>query len=302
MLGLLPYSIRKYYAVRHVGVVYAVLAFVAWGLLPLYLRTLASVAPFEIIAHRALWTFMSLLPLVGLVTFRRSEVYSALSNPKTRLLLLLSSIKLNANWVLMVIAVASNRVVEAGFGYYIVPAMTALLAFVKDRKIPRVWHLISLALALMALVILILADRRVPWLAIFLALTFSFYGALKQLLPVDAIAALMIETSLAVPFAAIFLASQNGLAIFTSYPPTISLLLVAAGGLSVAPLVWLGKGATHLPLAKLGYLQPITPTLILVTGIFIFAEAFDMQRIVSLGFIWLAAVIYHLDTYVVKNA
>ncbi|WP_303838266.1 diguanylate cyclase [Acidovorax soli] len=47
------------------GIAYATLAYVAWGLFPLYFRQVAAVPAFEVVLHRTLWSLVFVLALLA---------------------------------------------------------------------------------------------------------------------------------------------------------------------------------------------------------------------------------------------
>ena len=63
------------------GVIFAVLAFVMWGLAPMYFKLIAQVPALEILMHRAVWSFV--LMLVVILTIKKwAAVQQVLKSPK----------------------------------------------------------------------------------------------------------------------------------------------------------------------------------------------------------------------------
>ena len=62
--------------------------------------------------------------------------------------------------------------------------------------------------------------------------------------------------------------------------------LLLAGPLTALPLLLFAAGARRLPLATLGLVQYISPTLQLMLGVWVFHEPFSSTRLVGFAFIW----------------
>ena len=74
-----------------------------------------------------------------------------------------------------------------------------------------------------------------------------------------------------------------------------SLLLMAAGVVTVIPLLCFAAAATRLPLSTLGLLQYIAPTLQFLLGVLYFAENMSTARWIGFALVWLALVILTAD-------
>jgi len=263
------------------------LAYVAWGLLPLYWKLLAGVSPVELIAHRVVWTVA-----VCLIALLASGGFTlpAGSPPLRRLLLpyLASGVLLSANWLIYVYAVSAGRVVEASMGYFMNPLLSVLLAVAALRERLRPAQIVAGVLALAGVLVLAIRYGKVPWVALGLASTFALYGLVKKRSPLEALQGLSLETVLLLPFALawIAVAASRGELAFASGGAGRSLLLVAAGPVTAVPLLWFAAGARRIPLARVGFLQYLTPTLQLLLGVVVFREPFSGAHALSFALIW----------------
>ncbi len=108
------------------GLVYGLSAYVLWGLLPLYWKLVEAAGPFEILAHRGIW---SLLLCVFLLAARKQlkSAYQMVKARRTLSILLLSSGMLMLNWSVFIWAVTEDRVVESALGYYITPLINVMV-------------------------------------------------------------------------------------------------------------------------------------------------------------------------------
>ncbi len=187
------------------GAIYAVLAYGAWGLFPVYWKFLAQVPPIELVSHRIVWSMVLLIGLI-LLQQRKSELFQLLRSPKTIAMLLLTTTLIAGNWGIYIYGVNSAHIVETSLGYYINPLVTVLLgSFVLKEKLSY-GQKIAVLIAAIAVVNFVWRFGKVPWIAIALALTFALYGLLRKLIAVTPIVGLTVETLLATPVALAWIA------------------------------------------------------------------------------------------------
>ena len=281
------------------GIAAALAAFTVWGLMPLYFRQVGSVPPFEVVAHRVLWSVLFLALLLAFVPatggFRR--IGALVRQPRLLGLLALTALLTGSNWLVFVWAIDAGRLVEAALGYFINPLVSVLLGriFLGERLRPL--QQFAVAVATIGVAWRVVGQvSGLPWIPLFLAGTFGVYGLLRKRAPVDAVGGLFVETAVVAPLAAAWLAwqaSRGGLAFGSD--PAIDALLPLAGVLTAIPLMLFAVGARHLPLATIGFLQYIGPTINLLLAVFVFGERFDHGQLVSFGLIWVALAIYSAD-------
>jgi chloramphenicol-sensitive protein RarD len=277
------------------GALYAAAAYLWWGLFPLYFHALRGVAAPEILAHRILWSavFMSLL-----VTSLRGwgDVVRQLRTPGTLPGLALSAVLISTNWLVYVWAVTAGRVVEASLGYYVNPLVTVVLGVIVLRE-PLTRPLkYALVFAGAGVLVLVIHDGHVPWVAATLALTFALYGLIRKRIRVEAMAGLLAEVGLLSPLAVVYLAwaFATGRSHFGDRA-VHSLLLVSSGVVTALPLIWFALGVQRLRLSTIGLLQYLNPTMQLAIAVFVFGEGFIAVQAVSFGCIWVALAIYTGD-------
>ncbi|MCY1294837.1 Protein RarD [compost metagenome] len=275
-----------------IGILYALLAYVIWGLLPLYIKSLPGIAPTEILLHRMVWS----LVFLGLILAWRRQ-WAWLGQLQDRRLLLsfgASAALLCANWFLYIWAVSANRVVDASLGYFINPLFSVLLGvvFLHERLRPVQW--LSIAVAAAGVAWLTVAAGQLPWIALGLAASFGGYGLLRKTGALGALEGLSLETLLLFPFAAAMLAylfatGQDG---FTHAAPGTQLLLMMAGPVTAVPLLFFAAGARRIPLSLLGLLQYTGPTLQLLLGVWLWHEPFPAQKQAGYALIWISLALY----------
>lgn len=280
---------------RRLGLICGIVAYAIWGLFPLYLRELPPAGALEIVAHRIAWS----VPFGALVLSLRGqwrETFAALKQPRIVLLLALSAVLISANWLVYVWAVANERVLQASLGYYINPLLfIAAGVFVLKERLTLAQG-VAVALAAAGVAALIIGAGVFPWPSFILAASFTAYGYVRKTTPVGAMPGLFIETLLLAPFAIATLAylDQSGDMSFGQHGARLDLLLVAAGPMTVGPLVLFALAARRLSLTTIGFLQYIGPTGQLLLGIH-FGEAFTLAHGVCFGLIWSALALTSLD-------
>ncbi|MBZ0111399.1 MAG: EamA family transporter RarD [Thermoanaerobaculia bacterium] len=275
------------------GLLYAGGAFTFWGLAPLYWKLLGTVSAMELLAHRLIWS----LPLLWLLIFIRgsfADFTQAIRNPKTRWTLLITTVLIGANWFLFIWAIAVERVLEASLGYFITPLFSVLLGFFVLGERPRRAQWAAIGLAGFGVTILVIHLGHLPWVALLLALTFGLYGLLRKTVAAGPIAGLTFEVSILAPLAAFFLVRHlvAGDLAFLHQGSATDLLLLAAGPVTVVPLVWFTNGARRLSLATLGLLQYLAPSGQFLLAVWVFGEPFSPTHLVAFGLIWCALALY----------
>lgn len=275
------------------GVIYAALAFLSWGLFPLYFRAISEVPPSQILLHRMLWS-LAFLAVVLAVRRQWKWLPQLLAGPRAVAAFVASAVLLSANWLVYIWAVNNNHVVEASLGYFINPLVNIMLGyfFLHERLRAGQWGAIALAAAGVAW--LAWQAGNMPWIALALAFSFGAYGLMRKTAPLGALEGLSFETMVLFPFALAYLAwlSFSGNNAFTAVDGTTQWLLVALGPLTAVPLLLFAAGARRIPLSVLGLLQYISPSIQFLLGVLLFQEAFSAARLVGFVMIWAALALY----------
>jgi len=285
-------------AERRRGTLAALSAFCIWGLSPLYFKAIGTVPPFEIVAHRILWSVLFLAGLLALLPFTggAARVREVCRQPRLVGLLTLTALLTGSNWLVFIWAIDAGRLIEASLGYFINPLVSVALGalFLGERLRPL--QRVAVAVALAGVGWRMWQLGALPWVPLFLAGTFGIYGLLRKRAPVEAVSGLFIETALVAPLALAGLAwmSANGTLSFGSGAHT-DWLLPLTGVITALPLVLFTVGARRLPLATVGFLQYLAPSLNFVLAIWVFREPFDTAQLIGFVLIWAALAIYSVD-------
>jgi chloramphenicol-sensitive protein RarD len=278
------------------GTVYAALAFVMWGLFPLYFHMLPNVAAFELVLQRLLWSLL-FLALVLAVMKRWAWLASLRQQPKQMLVFVSTALLLSVNSLVYVYAVQSNQVVQASLGYFINPLFNVLLGVLVLRERLGAVKWLAVGLATAGVVWLTWHVGELPWIALALAASFALYGLLRKTATLGALEGLALETALLAPLALPLLVwwtfFQGGA--LARGDLSLTALLAFSGPMSVLPLLLFAAGARRLPLASLGLLQYISPSMQLLLGVWLFNEPFDSARLLGFVLIWAALALVSAD-------
>ncbi len=283
------------------GVLYAVFAYTAWGLLPVYWKFFRQIPALEVLSHRIVW---SMIFLIGLLVWqRRTEEFWQLWRFKRKVsFLLVTALLLTFNWGLYIYGVNTQRVVETSLGYFINPLANVLLGFAVLKERLHWGQQIAVLLATVGVANFVWQLGTVPWIALGLAFSFAFYGLVRKVVAVSPMVGLAVETLLATPVALALIgyATATGAGHFST-SLWLMLLLIGAGIVTSFPLLWFNNAAKRLRLSTLGFCQYIAPSLQLLLGIFLYHESFSRTHAVTFGLIWLALLTYSTTSLVKKN-
>lgn len=285
------------------GLPMALGAYVTWGLLPLYLRLIPDVPPFEFVGWRVVFT----LPLcLAIIAFRRQlgEVLAALRNRRTLLLLLASSLLVGANWLVYIAAIQAGHVLATSLGYYINPLVNILLGtvFLGERLSTRQWG--AVALAAFGVSLLAWNARDMLWISLTLATTFSAYGLVRKLVDVGALPGLTIESLLLQVPAAALIAWQgwSGGTIAVGGEWHQSMLVALSGVLTAMPLWMFAVAARRMNYSALGFVQFLSPTIVFFLGLFVFGEPLRPIQLWCFIAIWSAIALFVWDLLAKRRA
>jgi chloramphenicol-sensitive protein RarD len=280
------------------GYVLGLSAYVMWGFIPLYFKAIQGVPPVEIIIHRVLWS--ALLGSVLLLFWKHPGwLRELIDNPRRLAVLVLSGSLIACNWLIYVWAVNNGRMLEASLGYYINPLVNVLLGLVILGERLRRLQWLAVAMAALGVAQQVWQVGSLPWVSLALALTFAIYGLIRKRAPVAALPGLVIETWLLVPLALLWIALNPAAPSVQPEFLTSSavLLLMAAGPVTLIPLICFNAAARHLPYTTLGFLQYIAPTLVLALAVLMYGEVLAPATLTAFLFIWAGLAVYSVDIW-----
>nr|WP_174544448.1 EamA family transporter RarD [Sphingobium chlorophenolicum] len=282
-------------AVRR-GLIAAIAAYATWGLLPIFFRLLHHVKPVEIVSQRILW---SLLLVTILLLARRNlpALWAILRDRRLVLPLAGSALMIGMNWLTYVWAVNAGHVIAASLGYFLNPLVNVGLGVLLLHERLRRGQAVAVGIAAVGAAIMAATALTTLWISIALALTFAFYGLIRKLTPVAPMTGLGVETLLLTPPAIgylLWLSAHGGLGFGQDMTTTV--LLIVTGAVTTVPLVLFATAAQRLPMATLGLLQYLAPTLQFLCGILLFGEKLTTGQMASFALIWLGLILFATDS------
>jgi len=282
---------------RHTGALAtAIMAYVLWGILPVYWKFFGAVPAYEVLAQRIFWSFFFMVVLV-LVTGRArgllGEIKLVAANRRKLICLFIGALLISCNWLTYIWAVNHDRVVESSLGYYISPLLQVLMGVAIFRERLSLWQFLAVVLAAVGVIYLTVHYGSFPTVAVILASTITAYGYCKKVTGLTAINGMTMETAVTAPLAAVFLGFlySRGQLYPVGLTPTF-LLLMGTGVITAIPLIMFAHSINRLQLTLLGIIQYISPTLTLLLGVFAYSEAFSRVHLIAFAFIWSGCALF----------
>jgi len=281
------------------GIIFSSLGSFWWGVLgTYYFQYISFIGTFEVVVHRCIWT--TLILLVTTFLFGKWNIFKKiLSDKKTALILFITSILIFGNWSIWIYAVATNKIIDASFGYFIFPILSVFFGFIFFKEKLNKKIIISIILIVIASLYLLFNLDSLPWVGFAVAFLWSIYNLLRKKINVDTDIGLFIESLFILPIALIifYLIFKNNLNDFSLTNPSLLGLIFLAGPMTVIPLFLYIKGVQLSGLGPSGMIFFITPTGQFLLGFFYYNETFSTEKFISFIIIWIAVFIYLKDLY-----
>ena len=249
--------------------------------------------------HRCLWTTFTLI----ITTFLFSKwhiFFDIIKNKKYLIYLFFSGLLIFINWAVWIYAIATNRIIDASFGYFMMPILSVMLGYIFFKEKLNKKRIFSIILVIISILyLLVVSFKSLPWVGLIVALSWGFYNLIRKKINIDTDIGLLIESLYILPFALItfYLIASNGYNDFELSNPPMMLFIFLAGPMTVIPLFLYVRGVELCGLGPTGMIFYITPTLQFLLGYFYYDEAFSITKLVSFIFIWIAVIIYLKDLY-----
>ena len=271
-----------------------------WGFIGvIYFEYVSFIGHIELVVHRCLWTAVMLIFTTTFLS-KWNIFFKEIKNKKKLLALLISGFLIFINWSIWIYAVASERIIDASFGYFIMPIISVLLGYIFFNEELNNKRILSICLVSISILILIFFNlRSLPWVGLIVAFSWAFYNLVRKKIKIDTDIGLLIESLYIFPFALVvfYFISKNGFNDFNLDNIELSLLLLLAGPMTVIPLFLYVRGVELIGLGPTGMIFYITPTLQFILGYFYYGEDFSLVKFVSFIIIWIAVIIYLRDLY-----
>ena len=282
------------------GLLFTSLGSFWWGFIGvIYFKYLDFIGYIEVVVHRCVWTTASLI--LTTIFFSKWKIFfSIISNKKNLIALFFSGLLIFINWSVWIYAVATDQIIDASFGYFIMPILSVFLGYIFFKEKLNRKRVLSISLVIVAIIILLIFNiRSLPWVGLVVGFSWGFYNLIRKKINVDTDTGLLIESLFILPFAlfTFYLIYKNGLNDFSLANLPLSLFILLAGPMTVIPLFLYVRGVELCGLGPSGMIFYITPTLQFLLGYFYYNEVFSIIKFVSFIFIWIAVIIYLKDLY-----
>jgi chloramphenicol-sensitive protein RarD len=286
------------------GALYALGAYLLWGVLPIYFLQLKPTGPFEVVAWRIILAFVFCLLLLTVLRMWRPFL-AIVRQPRLMGLTAVAGVLIYVNWQTYLFGALTDRVIETSLGYFINPIVTVLLGVIVLRERLRLVPWIAIGLAVVAVAVIVIGYGAFPWIALTLAFSFGFYGLVKKQIgpAVDAVSGLTLESLWLLPVAAIqlvFVANLTGITLGTA-GTLHTVLLLSAGAVTAVPLLLFASGARRVPLTVIGLLQFVAPIIQFAIGVWVLHEPMTVERWVGFALVWAALAILSVDSVVASR-
>ena len=280
---------------KRIGYWSVIVSYICWGFMPLYTRQFTDVSMLEFLAHRVIWSAVILIVLMLLqrkfftllqqLTLKRIGLYS------------ISAFLVAANWYLFVWGILRGDITEASLGYFINPLVSVVLGLLILHERLRKVQMISIVIVVIGVALLGYAYGKFPWLALALGASFGLYGLIRKMGDLNAVEGLTLEMLLMLPFILVLffnLQSDHQL-VFGSQGWLVDLKLMTIGIITAVPMLVFIYGVQRISLTSLGVIQYLGPTLQFLSGVFIFHEVIDPNRMLGYGTVWLGLLIFAIE-------
>jgi chloramphenicol-sensitive protein RarD len=271
-------------------------AYVIWGFFPIYFHELRPAGALEILAHRIVWSVLSVAVLITVVR-RWSAIRDLVRRPRTLAGISIAAVLIAGNWLTYIYGVNSDHVIETSLGYFITPLISVVLGVLVFRERPSTTQWVAIGIGAAAVAVITVDYGRLPWIALCLAFSFGLYGLVKKRLSLPPTDGLLLEASALLVPAAVYLGwlTAAGHSTFTGVSATHTTLLVLAGVLTAGPLLLFADAANRIPMTQLGILQYAAPVLQLLCGLVIFHEPMPAAQLAGFVLVWIAIVVFTAD-------
>ena len=276
------------------GILYGASGSLWWGTIGvIYFKSSSFAGPIELVVHRTIWTAFSLIITTSLFS-KWNNFFKIIKRKKEMFYLLITGILIFTNWSTWIYAVVTNKIIDASFGYFIMPILSVFFGIIFLKEPYNKNKVISVFLVILSLLYLLYHLKSIPWIGITVAVTFSLYGLIRKKIDVSSDIGLLIETLLMTPIALALFAYLiiNNYNIFSINEPTLSFYLFWAGLMTLVPLFWYTKGFNLIGIGPASMIFFLTPTAQFILGVLYYNEPLVLHKLISFIFIWIAVIIY----------
>ena len=97
-----------------------------WGFIGvIYFKSITYIGLIELVVHRCLWTTFTLV--ISTFLFSKWDIFfNTIKNKKYLIYLFFSGFLIFINWAVWIYAIATDRIIDASFGYFMMPILSAV--------------------------------------------------------------------------------------------------------------------------------------------------------------------------------
>ena len=276
------------------GMVQALAAHLIWGFAALYWVQTRPVSAVDLVSHRALWSAV-LLMFALFYMGRLLATLRLLVQPRILMVIVTSATAQALNWGVFLWAVTHDRATEASLGYFLLPLVNVALGVLVFRERIDGAQSVAIALACLGLLLLVIENGGLPWVALALSLSFGTYGLVRKLVHIPPVEGLAMETALMSPAALLWMVAQGGAGL-GGHGLSVDLFLLGAGVMTSVPLLLYVAASHRLPLTAMGLSFYIGPSCQFFVAVYIFGEPLNPVQLASFLLVWLGLAVIAADT------
>ena len=251
------------------GIIYIIIGSFWWGVIGvIYFRSVSFVGSIELVLHRVVWT-AAMLIITTLFMSKWTKLKKIFKNKKKLTYLTITGFLIFINWSVWIYAVSTNQIVDASFGYFIMPIISVLFGYLFFKEILNKLRIFSVILTCISVLYLFYFYKNFPWIGLTVGFSWALYNVFRKKINVDVDLGLLIESLVILPFALIgfYLVYKSGHMDFGMSSIKLSFILTIAGPMTVIPLFFFVKGVHLSGLGPSGMLFFITPHISVYFGI-----------------------------------
>ncbi len=285
----------------HLGIIYALGAYLLWGFAPIYFKYLEHIPVYEILAHRVIWSVV-VTAIIITILGGWQKVAAIFHKPKSLLYLFFTTLLISTNWLVFIWAINNDHMLDASLGYFINPIINVILGLTfLNESLSRIKWL-AVFLAFIGVVIQVVQLGSLPWISLILPISFAFYGLLRKKIKIEALTGLFIETLIVLPIALYYLLmvadSETSSMLANSW--SLNAWLMFAGIATALPLIFFAQAALRLQLSTLGFFQYLAPSLLFIFAVMLYGEQLSLAKTVTFLFIWTGILLFMFEKQIKK--
>lgn len=276
------------------GIVANIGARVFWGAATYYFSLSSMTDARSLFAFRVFWAFAFSL-IVCLALGQRTVLLRSVRDLHSFWVSVLASLLIASNWFVVIRSVTDGDLVTTSLGFYVSPLLTVGCGIVLLGERFNAGVVLSLALCAAAVMLLFRHAASTPWPVLYIAATSTAYAYLRKLRPLPTVVANTIETGVATLVAPmLFAAASGGIWLPATHGDSVP-YLAGLGVVTTLPMLLYVYSLDKIPLALTGYLQYVTPTLMIAVGALVLHEPIGASKSAAIGLIWVSVIVWFVS-------